>query len=75
MSLDLKNYMNQTKIRLIVGSILIIFVVGDGLIFLFWGKNAAIFGFICLLAGIIPVGLIIAILWIFEWVVKRAKQE
>lgn len=75
MSSDLKSYMNQTKFRLIIGSILIIFFVGDGLIFLFWGKNAAIFGLICLLAGIIPVVLIIAILWIFEWVVKRAIQE
>ncbi len=52
-----------------------IFFVGDGLIFLFYGKGAALTGLLCLAGGLFPVIFIIAALWILEWIVKRANQE
>jgi hypothetical protein len=38
-----------------VGFIVILFVVGDGLIFLLYGRGAALLGLVCLGSGLIPV--------------------
>ena len=51
MSRDLRQYARQTNFRLIVGFILLLFIVGDGLIYLFYGQGAALMGLICLLGG------------------------
>jgi hypothetical protein len=75
MTRDLRKYAKQTNIRLIVGGIIILFVLGDTLIYIFYGLNAALLGLLCLAGGLAPVGLIILILAIIEWVVKRANPE
>jgi hypothetical protein len=75
MTRDLRKYAKQTNIRLIVGGIIILFVLGDTLIYIFYGLNAALLGLLCLVGGLAPVGLIILILAIIEWVVKRANPE
>jgi hypothetical protein len=75
MTRDIRKYAKQTNIRLIVGGIIILFVLGDTLIYIFYGLNAALLGLLCLVGGLAPVGLIILILAIFEWVVKRANPE
>ena len=54
---------------------MILFIIGDGMIYLFFGQGAAIMGFICLLAGLIPIILIIFALWIIEWIAHRNKPE
>lgn len=72
---DLRNYSRQTNIRLIIGSILIIFIVGDGLIFFIYGPGPALVGFLCLVAGLLPILLILLIFWIIDKVVKRANRE
>jgi hypothetical protein len=68
---DLKKYAGQTNKRLIIGGVLLIFILGDLLIYLIYGKNAAILGFLCLGMGIIPVILIVGILWLMERIVKK----
>jgi hypothetical protein len=75
MSHDLRRYAKQTNIQLIIGFLLILFIVGDGLIYLFYGQGAAIMGIICLLAGIAPVILIFTALWIIDWIVRRNNPE
>ena len=75
MSRDLRQYSKQTNIRLIIGFLLILFILGDGMIYLFFGKGAAIMGIICLLAGLIPIILIIFALWIIEWIAHRNNPE
>jgi TM2 domain-containing membrane protein YozV len=75
MSRDLRQYSKQTNIRLIIGFLLILFIIGDGMIYMFFGRGAAIMGFICLLAGLIPIILIIFALWIIEWVAHRNNRE
>lgn len=75
MSHDLRRYAKQTNIQLIIGFLLILFIVGDGLIYLFYGQGAAIMGIICLLAGIAPVILIFTALWIIDWIVQRNNPE
>lgn len=70
---NLKKYDNQTITRLIIGGILIIFIIGDGLIYLFYGTEAAGMGLLCLGVGLLPMGMIILVIWLMEWIVKRAK--
>jgi hypothetical protein len=75
MSRDLRKYASQTNIRLILGGILLIFVVGIGLIYLFYGQGAALTGLLCLLVGLIPIVLIWLMFWLLELITKRVKRE
>ena len=70
MGRDLRQYAKQTNFRLIVGFILLLFILGDGLIYLFYGQGAAIMGLICLIGALVPILLILAALWIIDWVGK-----
>lgn len=71
---DLKEYARQTNIQLFIGAILVLFIVGDGLIYLIYGPHQAITGLICLVSAFLPIILIIGVLKIIDWIVKRANQ-
>ncbi len=68
---DLREYTKNTKARLLIGFIALIFLVGDGLILLFYGKEAGIFGLVCMLGALVPVLLVIIFLVIADKVVKK----
>lgn len=72
---DLRSYARQTNIRLIVGGVLLLFIVGDGLIYLIYGPSAALSGLLCLGIGFVPVILIFFFFAIMDWIVKRANRE
>ncbi len=72
---DLRSYAQQTSTRLIVGGVLLLFVVGDGLIYLIYGPGAALTGLLCLCLGLLPVALIFLVFWLMNWIVTRARQE
>lgn len=72
---DLRRYSRQTNFRLAVGGILILFIVGIGLIYLIYGKGAALLGFTCLVLGLAPMLLIWLALLALEWVAKRADRD
>jgi hypothetical protein len=72
---DLRKYASQTNVRLVIGAILVLFVIGDGLIYVIYGPGAAVTGLLCLGAGLFPLVLIFLALAIMEWVVKRANKE
>jgi uncharacterized membrane protein YuzA (DUF378 family) len=75
MSRDLRKYARQTNIRLILGGVLLIFVIGVGLIYLFYGQGAALTGLLCLVVGLIPLILIWLMFWVLEFITKRARSE
>ena len=75
MTRDLRKYASQTNVRLIAGAILVLFIVGDGLIYLFYGGGAALMGILCILAGMVPVVLIVLVLFLFDWIRKRADRD
>ena len=75
MSRDLRDYARQTNFRLIVGGIVLLFLIGDGLIYLIYGPSAAISGLICLGVGLFPIVLIMASLAVIDWIVKRANRD
>jgi hypothetical protein len=72
---DLRNYARQTNVRLVVGAMLLLFIVGDGLIYIIYGPRSALMGLLCLGVGLAPVLLILFSLLLIEWVVKRANRE
>ncbi|HEX7555901.1 MAG TPA: hypothetical protein VF338_04700 [Leptolinea sp.] len=72
---DLKKYEKQTITRLIIGGILIVFIIGDGLIYLFYGSGAAGLGLLCLGAGMVPILFIMLVIWLMDWIVKRANKN
>ena len=72
---DLRAYANQTSVRLIAGALLILFIVGDGLIYWIYGQAAAITGLLCLLGGLFPVLMIVLVFILIDWVVKRANRD
>ena len=72
---DLREYTKQTNVRLVLGAFILIFVVGVGLIWLIYGENAAGLGFVCLLAALFPVILILFVFVAIEWILKRARPK
>jgi hypothetical protein len=75
MSRDLRKYVRQTNIRLVAGALILLFIVGDGLIYLFYGSSAAVAGLLCLAAGMVPVVLIVLIILLLDWITKRANRD
>ncbi len=75
MSRDLKEYEKQTNRRLIIGAIVLLLVVGVGLIWIIYGGGAASMGFFCLLAGLVPVVLIVGIFYAADWIMKHAGRK
>ncbi|HEX7540974.1 MAG TPA: hypothetical protein VF352_02490 [Anaerolineales bacterium] len=75
MTRDLRKYVHQTNLRLIAGALVLLFIFGDGLIYLFYGSSAAVVGLLCLMAGMTPVLLVALILLLLEWITKRANRD
>ena len=73
MSKDLREYARQTRVRLILGFLVLLFLVGDGLIFVLYGKEAGLFGLMCIGGALIPVLFIVIFLWIAERVVRSQE--
>ena len=71
MARDLRKYARQTSVQLIAGALLLLFIVGDGLIYLIYGKNAALLGLLCILGGLVPVVLVVLVLLFMDWLRKR----
>jgi len=74
-SRDLRKYARSTNVQLAVGAILLLFILGIGLIYYIYGPGAAMMGITCLLAGLSPVILIVLLLFLLDWIVKRARSE
>lgn len=75
MSRDLRKYMRDTNVRIVVGAVLLLFIVGLGLIGIIYGFGAAVSGFFCILAAFVPIGLIFLVMFGMDWIVKRANPD
>jgi len=72
---DLRKYARQTNLQLAIGFLLILLIVGDGLIYFIWGRDAAVMGIVCIMAGIAPMVAVFLILWGIELFVKKNNGE
>ena len=75
MSRDMRKYIHQTNFRLIVGALVLLFIVGDGLIYLIYGPRAAAMGLLCLFTGMIPAALVVLIMFFLDWIGKHADRD
>jgi uncharacterized membrane protein len=75
MSRDLRKYMKDTNVRILIGAFLLLFVIGVGLIWAIYGFGAAVSGFLCLLGAFVPIALIFLVLFGLDWIVKRANRD
>lgn len=74
MARDLRRYARQTNLRLILGGLVLLYLVGGGLIYFIYGRAAALTGVLCLTVGLAPLVLIILILGLMEWIVRHSDQ-
>jgi membrane protein implicated in regulation of membrane protease activity len=72
-SRDLRDFTRQTQTRLVVGFLLLVFLLGDGLIFIFYGRGAGLLGLACLLGALVLAGLIVLVLAIMDRAVKNRE--
>lgn len=72
---DLRQYARNTNVRLLAGFVLLLLIVGIGLIFIIYGRNAALMGILCILGGLLPLGLIFLLLLGVEAIAKKANDE
>lgn len=71
---DLRRYAQTTQARLILGGLLILLVVGNGLIRWIYGPEALGLALLCSFVGLLPAVLIYGWLWIIERIVKRDRD-
>lgn len=74
-SRDLRKYAASTNFRLIVGAFVLLFVVGLGIIGLIYGFKAALFGFLCLLGGMVPIVLILIFWFGLDVLLKKINKD
>ncbi|MEA5077713.1 MAG: hypothetical protein VB013_04010 [Anaerolineaceae bacterium] len=74
-SRDLRKYAASTNFRLIVGAFVLLFVVGLGIIGLIYGFKAALFGFLCLLGGMVPIVLILIFWFGLDAFLKKINKD
>jgi uncharacterized integral membrane protein len=72
---DLRRYASQTNIRLFAGMLILLLIVGNALVFLFYGEAAVRTSLLCMLTFTIPLLLIALLLALAGWVTKRARDE
>jgi hypothetical protein len=72
---DLRRYARQTNARLFIGFVLILFLIGDGLIYLIYGPRAALMGLLCLGMGLAPLLIIVLFLSLLDWLVQRENKQ
>lgn len=75
MSRDLRKYAQQTNIHLGIGFVILLIIVGIGLIYIFYGQNAAMMGLACLSVGLLPLLLIALSLWLMGLVIRKYREE
>ena len=74
MTRDLRKYAKQTNLRLLLGFFGLLLFVGLGLIYIFYGRNAALMGLICTISALLPAVLVWLILWVMGYIVKKANE-
>ncbi len=72
---DLQRYAGTTRSRLVLGVILLIFLVGDGLVFILFGVEAGQYALLCTALGLLPLIVIFALLWFLGWIAGRVRNE
>lgn len=60
---------------MVLGAFILLFVVGVGLIWIFYGEGAAGMGLTCLLAALAPIIVMLAVFVGIDWILRRARPK
>jgi hypothetical protein len=74
MARDLRKYASQTTVQLIIGGLILLFLVGLGLIWYFYGLQAALLGLICMLGGLFPIILVVFLMSGLDTIMKKINK-
>lgn len=74
-SRDLRAYARSTQLRLILGGLALLFLVGDGLVWAVYGPNAALLAVLCGVIGLMPILLIAAGLWFLDAIARKSRGD
>ncbi len=66
--------MKQTRTRLVIGFLLLVFLVGDGLIYFLYGRDSFLMALLCTGLALMPVLLVALWLWGMEILTKRLRD-
>jgi hypothetical protein len=69
--MSLRKYSTQTNFRMVLWFIFLIIFIGLGLVWIFYGKSAALLGLLCLAGAGIPVGLIALSIFGLDTFIKK----
>jgi hypothetical protein len=72
---DLRKYARHTDMQLLIGFFILLIVVGLGLIFFLWGAGAAVSGLICVGVVLLPVLAVLGVVWVLDYLARRARGE
>jgi uncharacterized SAM-binding protein YcdF (DUF218 family) len=70
-SFDPRHHWHQTQVQLLVGGLAVVGILGGGLVWLLYGRAAAITTWLCLLGGAFVLGLLWLVLGLLEWWVRE----
>ena len=74
MARDLRKYASQTTVQLIIGGLILLFLVGLGLIWYFYGLQAALLGLVCMLGGLVPIILVVFLMSGLDAIMKKINK-
>jgi hypothetical protein len=72
---NLRKYASQTTVQLIIGGLVLLFLVGLGLIWFFYGFQTALLGLLCMLGGLVPIGLVVLIMGGLDFFLKKVNKD
>jgi hypothetical protein len=72
---DPRRYARSQEARLVAGFFVLLFVVGGGLIWAFYGWQAALLGAACMLGGLISFLLLYLLVSLVGWWANRVLDE
>jgi len=72
MTKDLRKYARQTNTQLLIGFFVLLMLVGVGSIYFIYGREAAVFGLVCIATALVPAGLVWLVLALMGWAAKKA---
>ncbi len=72
---DLRKYAKSTTLRLVFGGLGLLLVVGVGLIAWRFGTGAAAMGLVCILGGLVVVGVIVLLVFGLDFILKKTNKE
>jgi hypothetical protein len=65
---DLRRFRNATDRNLLIGFFIVLFVVGGGLIYIFYGPGGLLTGLVCMFGGAVVAGGVVLVTFGFDWV-------